>query len=154
MKPEELETKAAAELAKQQAMEVRLVCCSSTGCQSSGAADVVARLKADLVEKGLEGKVQVGGTGCMGLCGKGPLVRMTCKVHEDILFSEMTPDLAARVVGEVVVPIVDGKMVDVPAGPLAAHVVDLHSAFFAMQERVVLSNNGHADPEKLAAMAT
>ena len=56
MKPEELEVKAAAELAKQQAMDVRLVCCSSTGCQSSGAADIVARIKSDLVEKGRMGK--------------------------------------------------------------------------------------------------
>lgn len=150
MKPEELEVKAAAELAKQQAMDVRLVCCSSTGCQSSGAADIVARIKANLTERGLDGNVQVGGTGCMGLCSKGPLVRMTSKGHEDILFSEMTPDLATRVVDEVVTPITKGKQVDVPAGALGAHVVDLHAAFFAMQERVVLSNNGHADPEKLA----
>ena len=54
MKPEELEVKAAAELAKQQALEARLVCCSSTGCHSSGAADVAARLKADLKAKGLD----------------------------------------------------------------------------------------------------
>ncbi|WP_370675433.1 NADH-ubiquinone oxidoreductase-F iron-sulfur binding region domain-containing protein [Pleomorphomonas sp. PLEO] len=150
MKPEELEVKAAAELAKQQAMEVRLVCCSSTGCQSSGAADIVARIKADIAARGLDGKVQVGGTGCMGLCSKGPLVRMTCNAHEDVLFSEMTPDLATRLVEEVVAPIASGETVDNPVGPLSAHVVDLHAAFFAMQERVVLSNNGHADPEKLA----
>jgi NADH:ubiquinone oxidoreductase subunit F (NADH-binding)/(2Fe-2S) ferredoxin len=149
MKPEELEVKAAAELAKQQALEARLVCCSSTGCHSSGAADVAARLKADLKAKGLDAKVQVGGTGCMGLCSKGPLVRLTSKAHDDILCSEMTPDLATHLVEEVVAPLANGEPVADPVGVLGAHTVDLAAPFFAKQERVVLSNNGHADPEKL-----
>ena len=46
MKPEELEVKAAAELAKQQAFDVRLFACSSRGCQSSEALGVIAGLKA------------------------------------------------------------------------------------------------------------
>lgn len=150
MKPEELEVKAAAELAKQQAMDVRLVCCSSTGCQSSGASEVIGRLKADLKARELDGRVQVAGTGCMGLCSKGPLVRMTARGHEDVLFSEMTAELAGRLVDEVVAPMVGDQRIENPTGPLAAHVVHLDEPFFALQERVVLANNGHADPEKLA----
>ena len=46
MKPEELEIKAAAELAKQQAFDVRLFTCSSRGCQSSEALGVIAGLLA------------------------------------------------------------------------------------------------------------
>jgi len=149
MKPEELEVKAAAELAKQQAMDVRLVCCSSTGCHSSGAAEVIGHIKADLLARELDGKVHVGGTGCMGLCSKGPLVRMTSRGHDDVLFSDMTPELADRLVDEVVAPIASGETLESPVGPLAAHVVDLAAPFFARQQRVVLANNGHADPEKL-----
>ena len=70
MKPEELEVKAAAELARQESMDARLICCSSTGCQSSGAAEIIAALKAELKAKQLDAKVQVAGTGCMGLCSK------------------------------------------------------------------------------------
>jgi NADH:ubiquinone oxidoreductase subunit F (NADH-binding)/(2Fe-2S) ferredoxin len=150
MKPEELEVKAAAELAKQQALDARLVCCTSTGCQSSGAGDIVASLKAELKAKGLDSRVQVSGTGCMGLCSKGPLVRMSCKCHDDTLFAEVTPELATRIVDHAVVPIVAEESKPIADGPLAAHALDLSEPFFAKQDRVVLGNNGHADPEKLA----
>jgi NADH:ubiquinone oxidoreductase subunit F (NADH-binding)/(2Fe-2S) ferredoxin len=149
MKPEELEVKAAAELARQQAMDARLVCCSSTGCQSSGAAEIIAALKAELKAKQLDTKVHVGGTGCMGLCSKGPLIRMSARNQKDILFSEIKPEMAITVVDDVVVPVVAGTKVEEPAGALEGHTLDLGSPFFTMQDRVVLGNNGHADPEKL-----
>jgi len=79
MKPEELEAKAAAELAKQQNFDIRLACCSSTGCQSSSSVTIIAELKAEIAARKLEDRVQVHGTGCMGLCSKGPLIRMTSK---------------------------------------------------------------------------
>lgn len=150
MKPEELEVKAAAELAKQEALDARLVCCSSTGCQSSGASEVISQLKADLKEKGIDAKVQVAGTGCMGLCSKGPLVRMCCKDREDTLFSEVTPEIAHAIVEDVVAPLSAGAAIDDPAEHFPHHTLDLHAPFFVEQERIVLGNNGRADPEKLA----
>jgi NADH:ubiquinone oxidoreductase subunit F (NADH-binding)/(2Fe-2S) ferredoxin len=149
MKPEELEVKAAAELAKQQAFDVRLFTCSSRGCQSSEALGVIAGLKAELKARQLEGKVQVNGSGCMGLCSKGPLVRMTSKTQKDILFSEIKPEMAVMVVEQVVVPVLAGKKIEKPGGDLERHTLDLNDPFFAMQEFSVLENNGKMDPEKL-----
>ncbi|MGB7986204.1 MAG: NADH-quinone oxidoreductase subunit NuoF [Terracidiphilus sp.] len=149
MKPEELEIKAAAEKAKQQAFDVRLACCSSTGCQSSGAAQIITNLKAELKAKQLDTKVQVTGTGCMGLCSKGPLIRMTAKNQKDVLFSDIKPETAVTVVDEVVAPIVGGATIERPTGALETHFLDLDEPFFAMQDRVVLENNGRSDPEKL-----
>jgi NADH:ubiquinone oxidoreductase subunit F (NADH-binding)/(2Fe-2S) ferredoxin len=149
MKPEELEIKAAAELAKQQAFDVRLVCCSSTGCQSSGAFEIIAGLKAELKAKQLDTKVQVTGTGCMGLCSKGPLIRMTTKTQKDVLFSDIKPEMAAQVIDEVVAPVVGGAKIEQPTGALEEHFLDLEAPFFAMQDRVVLENNGRSDPERL-----
>ncbi len=149
MKPEELEIKAAAELAKQQAFDVRLFTCSSRGCQSSEALGVIAGLKAEIKARQLEGKVQVNGSGCMGLCSKGPLVRMTTKTQKDILFSEIKPEMAATVVEQVVVPVLEGKKIEKPGGDLARHSLDLNDPFFAMQVFSVLENNGKMDPEKL-----
>ena len=149
MKPEDLEIKAAAELAKQQAYDVRLICCSSTGCHSSGAAEILAGLKAELKAKQLDAKVQVSGTGCMGLCSKGPLIRMTSKTQKDILFSEIKPEMAATVVEQVVVPVLEGKKIEKPGGDLEHHTLDLNDPFFAMQVFSVLENNGKMDPEKL-----
>jgi NADH:ubiquinone oxidoreductase subunit F (NADH-binding)/(2Fe-2S) ferredoxin len=149
MKPEELEIKAAAEIARQQAFDARLVCCSSTGCQSSGAFEIIAGLKAELKAKQLDTKVQVTGTGCMGLCSKGPLIRMTTKTQKDVLFSDIKPEMAAQVIDEVVVPVIGGAKIEQPTGALEAHYLDLEEPFFTMQDRVVLENNGRSDPEKL-----
>ncbi len=149
MKPEELEIKAAAELAKQQTFDVRLVCCSSTGCQSSGASEIIANLKAELKAKQLDTKVQVTGTGCMGLCSKGPLIRMYSKTQKDVLFSDIKPEMAAAVIDQVVAPVLGGATIETPTGDLEAHYLDLEEPFFTMQDRIVLENNGRSDPEKL-----
>jgi NADH:ubiquinone oxidoreductase subunit F (NADH-binding)/(2Fe-2S) ferredoxin len=149
MKPEELEVKAAAELAKQQAFDVRLFTCSSRGCQSSDALGVIAGLKAEVKARQLEGKVQVNGSGCMGLCSKGPLVRMCSKTQKDILFSEIKPEMAAAVVEQVVVPVLAGSKIEKPGGDLGQHTLDLNDPFFTMQVFSVLENNGKMDPEKL-----
>jgi NADH:ubiquinone oxidoreductase subunit F (NADH-binding)/(2Fe-2S) ferredoxin len=149
MKPEELEIKAAAEIAKQQAFDARLVCCTSTGCQSSGASEIVAGLKAELKARQLDTKVQVTGTGCMGLCSKGPLIRMTAKNQKDVLFSDIKPEMAKTVIDNVVAPVLGGATIEQPTGDLEKHYLDLEEPFFAMQDRVVLENNGRSDPEKL-----
>jgi NADH:ubiquinone oxidoreductase subunit F (NADH-binding)/(2Fe-2S) ferredoxin len=149
MKPEELEVRAAAEVAKQQAFDVRLFTCSSRGCQSSEALGVIAGLKAELKAKQLDAKVQVNGSGCMGLCSKGPLLRMCSKTQKDILFSEIKPEMAATIVEQVVVPVLAGKKIEKPGGDLEEHTLDLNDPFFTMQEFVVLENNGKIDPEKL-----
>jgi len=149
MKPEELEIKAAAETAKQQAFDARLVCCTSTGCQSSGASEIVTGLKAELKARQLDTKVQVTGTGCMGLCSKGPLIRMTAKNQKDVLFSDIKPEMAKTVIDNVVAPVLGGATIEQPTGDLEKHYLDLEEPFFAMQDRVVLENNGRSDPEKL-----
>src|ERR1035437_9698319 len=125
MKPEELEIKAAAEIAKQHAFEARLICCSSTGCQSSGAAAIIDGLKAEIKAKQLDAKVQVCGTGCMGLCSQGPLIRMTSKTQGDILFSDIKPEMAAAIVDQVVVPVLGGTKIERPGGELERHSLDL-----------------------------
>jgi NADH:ubiquinone oxidoreductase subunit F (NADH-binding)/(2Fe-2S) ferredoxin len=149
MKPEELEVRAAAELAKQQAFDVRLFTCSSRGCQSSDALGVIAGLKAEVKARQLDARVQVNGSGCMGLCSKGPLVRMCSKTQKDILFSEIKPEMAGAIVEQAVVPVLTGSKIEKPGGDLEEHTLDLNDPFFTMQEFSVLENNGKMDPEKL-----
>jgi len=149
MKPEELEVKSAEINAKQQAFDVRLICCSSTGCQSSGAGAIIDGLKAEVKARQLDARVQVSGTGCMGLCSKGPLIRMTSKTQKDVLFSDVNPEVGAIILDQVVTPVLAGRKIEKPGGFLEAHTLDLDSPFFTMQHRVVLGNNGRTDPEDL-----
>jgi len=149
MKPEELEIKAAAQIAKQQAFDVRLFTCSSRGCQSSGALDVINALKAEVKAKQLGAKVQVSGSGCLGLCGRGPLIRMKSKTQKDVMFCDITADLAPKIVDQVVIPVLGGQKVEQPGGELASKTLDLNDPFFALQEYIVMANNGKQDPESL-----
>jgi NADH:ubiquinone oxidoreductase subunit F (NADH-binding) len=149
MKPEELEIKAAAEIARQESFDVRLICCSSTGCQSSGGAETVSGLKAELKARQLEAKVQVSGTGCLGLCSRGPLILMKSKTQKDLLFADMKPGLAKDVIEQVVEPVLGGAAIEHPGGDLERHTLDLDQPFFTMQEHVVLENSGRIDPERL-----
>ena len=149
MKPEELEVKSAEVNARQQAFDVRLICCSSTGCQSSGAAAIIDGLKAEVKAGQLDARVQVSGTGCMGLCSKGPLIRMTSKTQKDVLFSDVNPEMGSMILDQVVAPVLAGRKIEKPGGVLEAHTLDLDSPFFTMQHRVVLGNNGRTDPEDL-----
>ncbi len=149
MKPEELEVKSAEVNARQQAFDVRLICCSSTGCQSSGAAAIIDGLKAEVKAGRLDARVQVSGTGCMGLCSKGPLIRMTSKTQKDVLFSDVNLEIGSIILDQVVAPVLAGRKIEKPGGILEAHTLDLDSPFFTMQHRVVLGNNGRTDPEDL-----
>jgi len=149
MKPEELEVKAAAQIAKQQAFDVRLFTCSSRGCQSADALGVITALKAEIKAKQLDAKVQVSGSGCLGLCGRGPLILMKSKTQKDVMFCDMTAALAPKIVTQVVVPMLSGSKIEQPGGDLATKTLDLNDPFFALQEFVVLCNNGKMDPEKL-----
>ncbi len=149
MKPEDLEVKAAAEIAKQQAFDLRLACCSSTGCQSSGSLAIIDNLRAEIKARQLEARVQVCGTGCMGLCSNGPLVRMVPKSQKEVLLSDIKPEMAATLVDRMVVPALAGEKIERPGGALAGHSLDLDAPFFTMQHRVVLENNGRTDPEKI-----
>jgi len=91
----------------------------------------------------------VTGTGCMGLCSKGPLIRMTAKNQKDVLFSDIKPEMASAIIDQVVVPVLGGTKIEQPTGDLEKHYLDLDEPFFTMQDRVVLGNNGRSDPEKL-----
>ena len=94
------------------------------GCQSSDALGVIAGLKAEVKARQLDAKVQVNGSGCMGLCSKGPLVRMCSKTQKDILFSEIKPELAGAVVEQAVVPVLEGSKIEKPGGDLEEHTLN------------------------------
>jgi NADH:ubiquinone oxidoreductase subunit F (NADH-binding) len=74
---------------------------------------------------------------------------MISKTQKEVLFSEIRPEMAATIVEQVVVPVLEGKKIEKPGGDLEHHWLDQEEPFFAMQHRVVLENNGRIDPEKI-----
>jgi bidirectional [NiFe] hydrogenase diaphorase subunit len=137
MTAEELREKQGEELDRQQSLKNRILCCTAAGCISCGADGLRQALAAQVGAKGLSGKVEVCGTGCMGLCSRGPLVLDSA--GQRLYGNAAAADAPA---------IVAGSAADDPK--LAGRSIDLQTPFFTRQNKIVLANSGRADPEKLA----
>ncbi len=134
---DELDQKQAEEKERQEGLENRLYCCTAAGCISSGADRVRKALADEVKAAGLEGKVEVCGTGCLGLCSRGPLVR---SAKDDTLYGNVEPPDAPAIV----------RNSEEDKHRLTALKIDTSSTFFTRQHKIVLANSGVVDPEKLS----
>ena len=133
---EELTEQQELEQERQRGLENRICCCTAAGCVSAGAEGVKQALTDAVKAAGKEGRVEVCGTGCLGLCSRGPLVRTSI---DGALYGDLTPEDAANLVSQA--PEDQAK--------LGAKRLDQTADFFAKQQRVVLANSGKVDPERM-----
>lgn len=117
----------------------RVKVCSSTACLSAGAGPVRKALDERTNGNGLDSDVQVVPTGCMGLCSRGPLVRVEPRGGTPTMYEQVDADLATRIMDEHVV----GRR------ELSEHVLDENIPFFSRQRRIVLGSAGKIDPERI-----
>ncbi len=139
------------ELARQRTKSGRVFCCSSTGCLSSGAREVMEAIAEALASHGLAEQVDVVPTGCMGLCSHGPLLGVEIGGEEGslTLYQEVNPLLTRLIVAEHILPAISaGEAFPVPDF-LASHVLSLDLPFFTRQKKVVLANAGRINPERI-----
>ncbi len=113
---------------------VRVHCCTSTGCQAANSLGVKKNLENTCKEKKMDDRVQVVGVGCMGFCGRGPLVQIEA---QNKLYEEVTPEDAASIIEAI-----DG-------GTASAVEGDPEHPFFARQMRIVRETSGKIDPERI-----
>ncbi len=128
MTPQILARAREAEQDRQSRLRDRILCCTVAGCLSSGAGAVRRSLEQEVERQGLGGAVEIAGTGCMGLCGDGPLIRSS---KRDLIYSKVAPGHAPAVI----------------AGAHPAMTAD--HPFYKGQRRLVLANSGRADPERI-----
>ncbi|MBZ5590996.1 MAG: NADH-quinone oxidoreductase subunit L [Acidobacteriia bacterium] len=133
---EELNQTQADETARQQALDERIYCCTAAGCISCGAEGLRNAITEQVKSQGRLDKVEVCGTGCMGMCSRGPLVMAASGTA---LYGNVTPSDAPA--------LASGNPLD--RRPLADRQIDLNAPFFTQQVRIVLANSGRVDPEKL-----
>src|SRR5450755_1223871 len=55
---------------------VRVHCCTASGCVAADSLNVEKSLRGAVADRKLGDRVQVVGVGCLGLCGRGPLVKV------------------------------------------------------------------------------
>jgi len=139
-----------AERERQHHFDCRVYCCAGTACLSTGGQDVWDALNDALATHRLDGQVDLVRTGCMGLCSRGPLVRIEQEGAEPCLYGKVSPMLARLIVSEHIIPaLAKGPDVFEIPGFLTAQALSADLAFFDGQERVVLSRIHRCDPERI-----
>jgi bidirectional [NiFe] hydrogenase diaphorase subunit len=136
MTVEELKELAEKELERQHQYKHRITYCSAAGCASCGGNAVRDTLAKTIKARNLEKDVEIAGTGCMGLCGEGPLVRIA---EDGALYQRVDAGIAERIIDE---HILQGK-------PVAENLVDTTNPFFSSQMKIVLENCGTMDSERI-----
>jgi bidirectional [NiFe] hydrogenase diaphorase subunit len=116
------------------AATTRLFCCASTACLASGSEQMRAAFQHALTDTTIE----VRESGCMGLCSRGPMVRIEWPDGSDALYESVSVDRA---------PVL-AAMLSRP-GAAREPALDQDAPFFARQVRIVMANAGRIDPEKI-----
>jgi len=120
--------------------------CRGTGCVSGGGDLVYEALQAE-VEKLNLSDIEVGFTGCHGFCQQGPNVIVE---PDGIFYTHVEPEDAGDIATS---HLRDGIPVErlFYCDPVTGEAIPQYSdiKFYAMQERVVLRNCGHINPEKI-----
>jgi bidirectional [NiFe] hydrogenase diaphorase subunit len=113
---------------------VRIRCCTSAGCLSSGSMKVKEGLEAAIAAASLGEQVGVCEVGCMRLCSEGPLVGVD---PDETLYERVTPGDAPSIVGAL------------GGAEATARRGDLRRPFFARQMAIVLENSGRVEPDRI-----
>jgi bidirectional [NiFe] hydrogenase diaphorase subunit len=135
----DLEELKAIAIREHQQQKTCIRCCTVGGCLSANGLAVKEQLEEAVNDAGLAGKVAVSGVGCMGLCSRGPLVKVD---PAGTLYDGVTVDNAP----EIVAAITDKN--SQPSLSPSSYQLDSHP-FFTQQLKIVLENSGKIDPEKI-----
>ena len=133
--------------ARQSTENSRILVCIGGGCLASGSLLVKEALEQALQKRGLQDKVAVIGTGCLGPCAAGPVVLVG---KDNVFYEQVTPPDAEEIVEK---HIVGGAIVtrltrtSAANGKPTAKLADID--FFKKQVKIVLRNCGRIDPTNI-----
>ncbi|MEW6424620.1 MAG: NADH-quinone oxidoreductase subunit NuoF [Bacillota bacterium] len=126
----------------------QILICAGTGCTSSGSRRLVEALEEELARQGLTEQITVKITGCHGFCEQGPLMIVE---PQKIFYTRVQVEDVPEIVTE---HLVNGNVVELllyvdPATGERAPTYET-VPFYARQQRLVLHNCGHINPENIA----
>ena len=127
--------------------KMQLLVCGGTGCNGLQSEAIIDNLKLELDANALENDVQVIRTGCFGLCGLGPIVKV---LPGDVVYTRVRPDDAKEIVEE---HAIKGRKVErlLFKDPVSQKTLSASSEMstYVKQIRIVLRNCGIIDPESI-----
>jgi NADH-quinone oxidoreductase subunit F len=125
--------------------EAVAVCASS--CETRGGREIVGAFKEELIKQGLDDKIDVRGTGCLGLCEQGPIVIV---YPQEVPYFKVKATDVAQIISETIVKkelIQSLLYADPETGKKATKLSDI--PFYTRQNRLLLENNALVDPKKI-----
>lgn len=139
---EQLDRIQTAEKQKAAKFEHTVEVCVSSGCLSAQSNTVKEAFEAAIQSRDLTKTCHVTGVGCRGLCSRGPLVAVQpsqASVDEEVLYENVGTDD------------VDTILDHLGGQPVARLHCPTNTPFFQRQNKIVLENSGHIDPERIEA---
>ncbi len=136
MTVEELKELSQKEKARQQKFKYRILFCSAAGCVSCGSSALKDIFKEAFKENSFDKKCELVGTGCMGLCGEGPLVKI---LPDGTLYRKVDPETVKKIVRSHLIN----------QQPVKENVIDSAHPFFASQQKIVLENCGEINADSI-----
>jgi NADH-quinone oxidoreductase subunit F len=121
------------------------VCTSS--CETRGGREIIDAFKEELKKQGLDGKVDIRGTGCLGLCEQGPIVIV---YPQNIPYFKVKGTDVPQIVSQTLVKkeiVTKLLYVDPQTGKPATQLSEI--PFYKYQNRLLLENNAKVDPKKI-----
>ena len=121
--------------------------CVSTGCEALGVQQVLETFNEEFKKQGLEGKVEIKETGCLGFCEKGPRIVI---YPEEIYYFQVKPSDVPEIVSKTLLKneIVEKLLYTDPvSGKKARHLADV--PFYKHQKRILLESNSKLNPKNI-----
>ncbi len=116
------------------AKDICINCCTAAGCSASQSLEITKNLEQAIKAAGLQDTVEVQKVGCLGLCGRGPMIQID---PYNIMYEQVTLEQASSIVDAL------------NGGKTTAISYDLKHPFFANQVPIVTENSGRIDPERI-----
>ena len=124
-----------------------IAACVSTGCEALGVQKVLKAFDEEIKKHGLEGKVDIKETGCLGFCEKGPRIVI---YPEEIYYFQVTDKDVPEVVEKTLInnEIVEKLLyADPNTGKKARFLSEV--PFYKYQNRLLLESNSKLDPKSI-----
>jgi NADH:ubiquinone oxidoreductase subunit F (NADH-binding)/(2Fe-2S) ferredoxin len=145
--PSDLEKLRKGILAKKDPKKPAIAVCVSTGCEALGVKGVLKAFKEEFKKQGLEGKIEIKETGCLGFCEKGPRIVV---YPEEIFYFRVKATDVPDIVSKTLVnkEIIERLLyADPVTGKAARNLSEI--PFYKYQKRLLLDNNAKVDPKKI-----
>lgn len=134
-------------LAKKDPKRLAIAVCVSTGCQALGVQNVLEAFNEEIKKQGLEGKVEIKETGCLGFCEKGPRIVI---YPEEIYYFQVKASDVPEIVSKTLInnEIVERVLYTDPVtGKKARYLSEV--PFYKYQNRLLLESNSKVNPKKI-----